>query len=58
MLYWLPAKSGPPTIARTAPVVGSIETSDATQSSPEGLDGLSLSVASWAAAWAWGSNVV
>ena len=42
MLYWLSAKSWPETIALTAPVPGSIATSDDTQSGPLGLPGLAF----------------
>src|SRR5207248_11468198 len=56
MLYWLSEKSGPPTIARTAPVVGSIATRDAFQSGP--FCGFFASTAFCAAACMFGSKVV
>src|SRR4051812_20412074 len=55
-LYWLVAKSVPPTIALTAPVVGSIATSDETQSEP--YCGFALLVASMASSCNVWSKVV
>ena len=54
MLYWLCSKPGPATMALTAPVRGSIETSDPVK---PGFSGRMVSMASCAACCIDGSSV-